>query len=304
MPIMIDFSQTVVAAVCVSAKSGADITKQLSDEATAIVAMRNIVLNIIKSYKTKFGKTYGEIVICCDGPNIWRKKYFKYYKANRKKGREESEINWELVFKCLDIMILELENYFPYKVVKVQGAEGDDVIAVLTRIHATTDEKILIISTDKDFRQLQMHKNVVQYAASQKKFLKEEDPVDYRFQLICDGDVSDGVPNIFSLENAFVDKIRQTASTVKRKEEVKPYFYKYFETGDLSVFESIEDKDLKNRILTNILMIDLMGNSVPEELRERIINTYKDAYVPPRKEILSYMIKFGLRNLIDHIGKF
>ena len=52
-------------------------------------------------YKSKFGKKYGDIIICCDDKNYWRKQTFPHYKANRKKFREESDYDWNLIFESL-----------------------------------------------------------------------------------------------------------------------------------------------------------------------------------------------------------
>lgn len=60
---------------------------------------RHMVLNSIRSYNTKFKAEYGEMVIACDAGNNWRRDVFPYYKANRKKARQKSDVDWNTVFE-------------------------------------------------------------------------------------------------------------------------------------------------------------------------------------------------------------
>ena len=92
--IIVDFSQVMLA----------NIHAQLGNHTNADVdeAMcRHMVLNSIKSFRNKYKKDYGELVIACDNRNYWRKQIFPYYKANRKKNIERSELNWKDIFDCL-----------------------------------------------------------------------------------------------------------------------------------------------------------------------------------------------------------
>ena len=93
--------------------------------------LRHMVVNSIRGHKHKFGREYGEIVIACDSKKYWRKQYFPYYKANRKKAREASGFNWPLIFDTINILKEELRAFFPYRIIEVEGAEADDVIATL-----------------------------------------------------------------------------------------------------------------------------------------------------------------------------
>jgi len=50
--------------------------------------LRHMILNTIRSNLVKFRSEYGDdLVIACDDKNYWRKSFFPYYKANRKKNR-------------------------------------------------------------------------------------------------------------------------------------------------------------------------------------------------------------------------
>ena len=63
----------------------------------------------------------------------------------------------------------------------------------------------MILSGDKDFIQLHKYKNVTQYSPITKKFVNGIDPDEYLYEHILKGDVSDGVPNVLSVDNTFTD---------------------------------------------------------------------------------------------------
>ena len=145
--------------------------------------IRHLVLNIIRMHVKNFRKEYGEVVLCCDNRNYWRKEFFPFYKAGRKKAREKSDLDWHIIFDMLAKFKQELRENFPYKVIDVEGAEADDIIGTLVPRHIM-HENILIISSDGDFLQLQQWNNylncghiVKQYNPAQKKFIISEDPV-------------------------------------------------------------------------------------------------------------------------------
>ena len=98
--------------------------------------IRHMVLMILKTHLKTFRKDYGEVVLCCDNRKYWRKEFFPFYKANRKKTREKSDLDWHMIFDMLAKFKQELKENFPYKVVDVEGAEADDLG------DETADEKI------------------------------------------------------------------------------------------------------------------------------------------------------------------
>jgi len=145
--------------------------------------LRHMVLNSLRGYNAKFRNDYGEMIIACDDRGSWRRQVFPYYKANRKKDREQSEIDWNAVFESLNKIREELKTFFPYRVIQIETAEADDVIGTLCHEYGNTSEKILIISGDKDFRQLHDYMNVRQYDPVRKKWI-EENPADIRKAVI------------------------------------------------------------------------------------------------------------------------
>jgi hypothetical protein len=255
--------------------------------------LRHMVLNAIRSYNVKFRNEYGQMIIACDDRRSWRKEMFPYYKANRHKDREESEIDWNTVFEVLNKVRDELKEYFPYKVIHIDRAEADDIIGTLVHENGNTLEKIMIISGDKDFRQLQTYTNVKQYDPTRKKYLEERDPDRYLREHILRGDRGDGVPNFLSQDDCFVVGVRQ-----KQLRETKI---------DLWVDQKPEDfcdEVMLKRYNRNKQMVDL--SLIPEDIKVSIKQEYdsQQEVKKNRNDLFNYFIKHKLKHLIDNINEF
>ena len=92
--------------------------------------VRHMVLNSLRGYKTRFGEKYGQLVLCCDDKQYWRRDIFPYYKANRKKDRKASGYDWHAIFDTIRLVKEEIKENFPYKVIQVDHAEADDIFTV------------------------------------------------------------------------------------------------------------------------------------------------------------------------------
>ena len=265
---------------------------QMKDEPLSEDLVRHMVLNSLRSYKTKFSKDFGELVLCYDDKHCWRKDYFPYYKQNRKKARSESSLDWNELFDILTKIQNELEENFPYKVLKINGAEADDIIAILSnKISSTPNlyEEILIISGDKDFIQLHQSDNIKQYSPTLKKFIVDENPEQYKFEHIIRGDKGDGVPNVLSQDSVFVEDLRQRPITKKKLTEWK-------ENG-------IPEGEIKRNYQRNKTLIDF--DSIPNELGELIYNMWVDKITQNDKsKILPYFMKHRLKELTEKLGDF
>ena len=250
--------------------------------------IRHMVLNIIRTHVKNFKAEYGEVVLCCDNRKYWRKEYFPFYKANRKKTREKSSLDWHLIFDMLAKFKAELKENFPYKVIDVEGAEADDIIGTLVPRHAP-HEKILILSSDGDFLQLQQNYNVKQYNPSQKKYVISPNPIMDLKEKIIRGDKGDGIPNVLSSSDCFVRDLRQTPITQKVLDKLMGESY-------LEQTETI-----KANFVRNATLIDL--SFIPVEIKEKIINTYEETK-PAKGKLLNYFIEHKLKNLMEVIEEF
>lgn len=281
--ILIDLNQVLLAGLMaqISAQKNTKLEEPL---------IRHMVLNIIRIHVKNFKNEYGEVVLCCDNRKYWRKEFFPFYKASRKKTREKSDLDWHMIFDMLAKFKQELRETFPYKVIDVDGAEADDIIGTLVPIYAR-DQKILILSSDGDFLQLQQYgPNVKQYNPSQKKYIKSENPILELKEKIIRGDKGDGIPNMFSPSDCFVRDLRQKPIT---KTIIDKYLWENV--------EEYNDTD-KTNFARNSTLIDL--TKIPADIKEKIINTYNDTKPASRQKLLNYFMEHKLKNLMDVIEEF
>lgn len=247
-------------------------------------------LNYILHFKTRFAN-YGELVICLDGRNYWRKDVFKYYKASRKTARDSSDLDYTQIYKIFDSMTEDLINKMPWKVVGAERAEADDIIGVLAaKFHKT--EKIMIISADRDFLQLQQYPGVSQYSPLQKKMLVEKNPQVALREKIIRGDGGDGVPNCRTRDDIFV-------SEGKSEQISKKWLEPRLKAPSI---ESLLTEQENVRYARNKLLIDL--SNVPRDIAANIIKAYQD-YVPAKKSgVYGYLNENNYINLMDQLSSF
>ena len=257
--------------------------------------VRHMILNSLRMYRSKFKEEYGELILCFDSRHYWRRDHFPYYKAGRKKSREDSNLDWESIFNCLNDIKQELKDYFPYKHLEVYGAEADDIIATLCLELEYDNGKTLILSGDKDFIQLHRFTNVSQYSPITKKFIKGVDPYQYLDEHILKGDSSDGVPNVLSPDNTFVDGLRQKPLGKKKIAEW---------TGEILIPTemALPNQEVKRNFQRNQQLIDL--SKAPEEIFMSCLRAYQEAPDGDRSKLLNYFIDKRLNNLTESIGEF
>jgi len=249
--------------------------------------VRHLVLNTYRMYRSKFYKEYGELVICHDGGRYWRKEIFPEYKANRAKLKKNSDVDWERVHHIMNMIYDEVAENLPYKNIKIKKIEADDIIAVICE-KCHDKEKILIVSNDKDFQQLQRFSNVRQFSPIKKQFLDCDDPQEFLTYHILKGDSSDGIPNILSDDDSFVNEDkRQKPCGEKRISKMKE---------NLSEWVSTENW---NR---NQALIDM--SKIPDNIRELITDEFNKEPKADRSNILNYFIDKKLKNLMVSIEEF
>ena len=281
--ILIDFNGLAVATVAVNKTDDPNL-------------LRHMILNSLRLHRTQFKKDYGELVICCEGIGNWRKDYFPQYKANRKKYREQSDINWDEAFRVLGEVRDEIKENFPYKVIQIDHCEADDVIGVLA---SNTQEfgqyeDVLIISADKDFMQLQKYPNVHQYNPIQKKFYKEDAPKANLIQKIMSGDTGDGVPNILSHDEVFVNGERQNKLSKKKKEEI---------LQDLTDGELLYAASWYRNYCRNETLIDL--DKTPDDLKVKIVSEFNNQDQSKNSSLVfPYLINKNMKMLIESVEEF
>jgi 5'-3' exonuclease len=285
--ILIDLNQVLLAGLMaqLSKQKGVKLEEDL---------IRHLVLNILRMHLKTFRNEYGEVVLCCDNRKYWRKDFFPFYKAGRKATREKSALDWHLIFELLTKLKQELKENFPYKVIDVDGAEADDIIGTLAPRYAA-HQKVLILSSDGDFLQLQQYgPNIKQYNPAQKKYIKSQNPLIELKEKIIRGDKGDGIPNIFSSSDCFVRGTRQKSISEDKLNKLLK--------EDMDKTSDLIDSNALTGFSRNKTLIDL--TCIPVEIKEKIINTYDDSKPASKQKMFNYFIQYRLKNLMEVIEDF
>ena len=283
--ILIDYSQVAISAFFIGMGNQKDM---YTDEDY----IRHLTLDIIRSMKVKYEGKFGEVVICVDGKNPWRKKVFPYYKAKRKKTKAKSKVNWSELYRILGVIRDELIENFHYRVIHIDNVEADDIIATLSRYFS--EEQHVIMSSDKDFLQLQQYPNISQYDNTNKRWLKTDNAKEYLFKHILKGDSGDGIPNVLSDDDTFVvDGKRQRNMGDKRLEEIW--------SSGTSMSELFTEAEEIRRYNRNKTLIDF--RQIPKAQLKSIIEKYKN-YEIKEEKIYSYLKEKRLVNLLDKVKDF
>lgn len=283
--ILVDYSQVAIASIMAQTRG-----ENTPDEDL----VRHIILNNIRLIRNKFKNDYGEIVLCCDAGNYWRKDIFPHYKASRKTKQQKSDFDWNALFNILGKVREEIREFFPYKVLNVERCEADDVIATIAKRAAESFpvEDVLIVSSDKDFQQLQKHGNVKQWNPIKKAFVKCPDPEKFLQDLIIRGDSGDGVPNSLSDDDCFVvEGKRQKPLTKKALAKMHDAFLR----GDLPS----ENRPFIER---NEKLIDF--KNIPEQYELNIISEFDKSPKGDRGKLFNYFVAKRLRVLIENIQEY
>jgi hypothetical protein len=289
--ILIDYSQVALANILSFKK---DLVQGSEGDIKNLI--RHTTLSTLKYYKKKYGKQYGDMVICCDGKKYWRKEFFPNYKAARKKNREESDLDWNLIFNTLSEIRADLSQHFPYKIMHIERAEADDIIAVLTERcnEFGTAEDVMIVSSDKDFKQLHAFDNVKQWSPMQKKQVtiakKEIHP--FTIEHVVKGDAGDGVPNILSPDDIFLVEGRQAPVSSKRLQE-------FVDRG----FDACRNDVERRNWHRNSTLVDF--KFIPEDVKSEILGKYElNKPVGDKMSIMNYLMEHRCRLLLDELEDF
>jgi hypothetical protein len=286
MAILVDYNQVVLASLFASIgnHTNLDVDENI---------IRHMFLNSIRYNRKKFTDKYGEIVICADGKNTWRREAYPYYKANRKKSRDESELDWTHLFGIMNTIRDELREFFPYKVIHIERCEADDIIGTVIHNYGTElntgSEQFLVLSGDKDYIQLQKYANVDQYDPVRKRWIRNDNPQKYLQEHVLKGDAGDGVPNILSPDNCLAVGDRQKPMTQKRI-----HMYSQ-DTSEM-------DEETLRRYHRNKMMIDL--SQIPMEYQNQIMEEYDQDKEVGREQLFNFFVKKKLKNLITDIQDF
>lgn len=259
------------------------------------------VFNSIYSTIWKF-KNVKEVILAVDDNKSWRKSVYPRYKESRKKKRESSKVDWSELYSMLNELASELKHYMPFKVLKVNLAEADDIIGVLTKYF---QNQCVIISRDEDYFQCFKNKNVEIYDPLTQKLYTSKDIPDVKkflLKLIFCGQNKDNIPNILTPDD--------WGFTETTKDKRTPGFGK-------KTFEKIQDniKDFLNEGYTNKLYgkVDLYKNlkrnrslidfdKIPKSIENNILKLYNKSHdLPPIENIYTWFEKYEMRAFKERI---
>jgi 5'-3' exonuclease len=243
-------------------------------------------LSSIDKIRQRYNIPYENIIIVRDCPRetIWRLDDYQEYKSNRKNTCkfQNKKYNIGNIFKHIyQELYPKLYDDFGIKFIKVERAEADDVIAVITKkIHELdSTHLIVIITNDNDY--LQLVNNHVLIWSLQNKLLnmkiKDTPEKELLLKIIC-GDVSDNISSCFDGEtilnyNELIEdenKLREVLQTNKKFKD------KFIKNKNLIDFNMIPI-ELKNNILEYSEKM-IQYNLLKERRKFYYSNNYKNGY--------------------------
>ena len=280
--IIIDMNQIALASVMMQLRM--NDTKEVDED-----MVRHMILNSIRNYIMQFKSDYVEsdadVILAWDSKHYWRRDYYPQYKASRRKGRQESDLDWNEIFGVTNKIRDEIKENLPYKSVEVYGAEADDIIAIVSNSY----DKVMIVSSDKDF--IQLHKeNIKQWSPVTKQEVNGHDPDTYIKEHVLKGDSGDGVPNVLSPDHTFTDGLRQKPLGKKRIEKM--------------INENMNDwsDEVKRNYQRNYKLINLQN--IPKDIESNIIDEVDKSSCGDRSKLLNYFTVNKLKTLTENIGDF
>lgn len=295
-------------------------------------------------------KDFNYCVVCWDGYNsgILRWNYYNDYKANRekhyelagglsdydkyinnyrrnalknskhsKKNANNGETDEENFKRQREILQDILENLYVRQFI-YDGVEGDDLIAYYVE-HKKTNEKVVIVSGDKDLTQL-INNDVCQYVPTAKKFITVDNSIEelgltheniLLKKIIC-GDASDNIkgikavgeqtllklfPEIKSEKTSLEAIIERSKALLEERKVEKKKPLKSLENIINCVTDGIQGKDIYE---INKKIIDL---SEPLLTEEALLGLNDEMYAPMNEEDrdIKYIYEIISKNKMDDI---
>lgn len=266
-------------------------------EQIKIDTLRHMTLTNLKALKDKLSIFCedGMVVLCFDGKTYWRREEFKHYKGRRKINRDKATLDWDALFIAYAQLKEEIKESLPLYSLTVDGAEADDLIAVLATRFASS-HKICIASSDTDFIQLQLNvnKNIKQWSLYHKKFITPKNEKYDLFEHILRGDTTDGVPNILSDDDTFMDDNKRQKQMRQTKIDLwRPH-------GIAAPEKFCEDAETLKRFERNKKLIDL--REIPEHVAQKIVDEF-DNLKPVQTKVFGYLVAHRLTGILKQ-GQF
>jgi len=274
--------------------------KKKKTEDPGFIYWKHVFLSELKFMVEKHKPT--RFIIVFDSKlGSWRKNIYPEYKANRKIARELSKVDFKEFFKVSNPFLKDLKDVFcNLEILEFDGIEGDDIIAVLCQ---NFKEKITIISTDKDFHQLQVFKNVKQYEPKKKQMVNVLNPKISLEQKIIGGDENDNIPAIVPrcgkvkvaniMSSDLISNIYDE-EYLKEEKNVEAIVKKY----------KLKPEEIKKNLQRNTELIDL--KFIPKDISEKILKALREPNTKKfdGRKFMSFLIEHRMGNLVEKMQDY
>jgi 5'-3' exonuclease len=180
----------------------------------------HVLTKNMRKLKKFFNIIYSDIFFVrdCLRETIWRLDIYDKYKIDRKTfvKHQNNEVDLGNFFMEIYNNYLEdLREKMGFNIIKIEEAEADDTIFLLTKLFTNDNYKITIISNDSDFFQI-INDNVDIYDISLKKVELKNDPKNLLLYKIFKGDRSDNIYGFrINKKNFYLDYILKLLSHPK-----------------------------------------------------------------------------------------
>lgn len=283
---IVDFSQIVISTITSTFRP----TETLSTD-----LIRHVVLNTIRSNVLRNKREYPHIVLATDKGPYWRKLIADYYKGHRANLREESAFDFKAIFEAMNIIREELIQHFPYKTMQIPGVEADDIAGVLVHRLGHLYSRILLISSDGDWAQLQKFRNVKQFSPMQKKWVlpKHGSAHLHLIEKVIKGDPKDCISSIKSVSDHLLSMKGTRQKSIYQKEL------------DIWMHEPVDkwatDQFTIDRYNENLKLLDL--SLIPDNIGDQIIEAFNKP-VANGATIFNYLAKHRMKELLGKADEF
>lgn len=248
-------------------------------------------------------KPVDEIILACDGKDSWRKLLFDRYKGDREKKRRD-DIDWDTLFAQLNSFIQDIKQHIPFKVIKVNRAEADDVIAVLCN---NIKKHTIIMSNDSDFLQLQSSTTSVYNPTKGEYLWLTEDKDVFLSKLCLKGQSKD---NIFNAKTPsdYPEELRKPPLGEKTADKIIENGLNDFLDSKQTINKKYTDVDGNEQIYDvdfyprgnfdrNQKLINF--DNIPKIVVDRILQTYYSYEMPDPGNMYSFFERQGWTSFLE-----
>jgi len=268
-----------------------------------------------------FGVT--RCILVSDGENSAARKR-KIYPDYKQKRSVKFNVNREYDFKDADgehkamqlqlQILLEYLSQMPLQLVTVDSTEADDTISYIAKeMFDKNENKVIIMSSDKDFLQL-VDERINVWSPTKKKLYTPKAIVDeygvhsnnFLFYRTLDGDKSDNIPGVNGVGLKTLKKYIPFLSDEKKTsvQEIVEYAEKQIQLkSKLKFFESIANS--KDIILMNEKLMQLEMANISESNKAKIREKLQMEIPVLNKPQLQLMyMRHGLSNAMPDINSW